>query len=492
VTMLTVAPQAVATHNVVQGPNYLPLTASRNNVARRRDTDTGYAYAAAAVAVLVRISSRQPRASLCTCLSLHALSSTALTEHDPELAVRVDGLVVGRFGPRQLTYKERGVALCLSVIGMLSIRCYATSPRSFLGQALIGLTVLSLVFLTTRFLLCAPRLHRAHDVLPMHESCIEKLCGLNVHYLRRKQSNPQRAVVCFHGFGASGLSWVRGWESLGNMLASQVLAFDAPGFGLTERPPLPLTESSLSASPYSCMSSAKIGLALSKLHKPKTVDADSCNLVILGHSMGAIGASLMALELPAEEKSSTVLVLESPAFSAVANEGPKPPQLSPPAWRLRPVVALLPWILRRLVYRRRFWEKGLQAAGVVGKEAVMQYRWPSLVKSWDHGLTRFVATRLHGKPEETDLSNRLCNACREHNLKILIVHGAADRVIPASNSRTLAEAVGATLSVMPECGHVAHEELPVEFAKAVGAFIASAFPPPPPEAMDPADKTSPT
>ena len=55
---------------------------------------------------------------------------------------------------------------------------------------------------------------------------------------------------------------------------------------------------------------------------------------------------------------------------------------------------------------------------------------------------------------------------------MLIIHGDADRAVPASNSVRLAGMVpGARLLVMPGCGHVPQEEEPQAFADAVVDFL---------------------
>jgi len=132
---------------------------------------------------------------------------------------------------------------------------------------------------------------------------------------------------------------------------------------------------------------------------------------------------------------------------------------------------VLPWLLRRLVYSRRFWEKGLAAAGGADAQLVMHYRWPSIVEGWDKGMARFVASRLHGQPEEAGIIERLNEAARSNGLGILLVHGEEDSIVPVENSARLAETLNAKLVRLTNCGHVPHEQDPVAFAATVGCFV---------------------
>jgi len=183
------------------------------------------------------------------------------------------------------------------------------------------------------------------------------------------------------------------------------------------------------------------------------------------------------MALPPDKQARTVLIMESAAIFAPKTDdqksgpAPGPPRLSPPAWRLWPVMVLLPWVLRRLVYRRRFWERGLGLAGEVDERLLMHYRWPSLVQSWDKGLARFVASRSHGELEEAGIVDRLVASQRENGLRIILVHGEGDNIIPLQNSERLAKALGAPLKRLPGCGHTPHEQAPQAFALAAAVGL---------------------
>ena len=61
-----------------------------------------------------------------------------------------------------------------------------------------------------------------------------------------------------------------------------------------------------------------------------------------------------------------------------------------------------------------------------------------------------------GKAEdEGDVAARLAAACARGDIKVLIVHGENDKVVPVANSRKLAKLIpGAELVEMSQCGHM--------------------------------------
>jgi pimeloyl-ACP methyl ester carboxylesterase len=62
-------------------------------------------------------------------------------------------------------------------------------------------------------------------------------------------------------------------------------------------------------------------------------------------------------------------------------------------------------------------------------------------------------------------------AIRAAAIPTLVVAGASDRLIKESAWRHVAAATDATVEVIPEAGHVPHEERPEEFVAAVRRFL---------------------
>ncbi|MRR30068.1 alpha/beta hydrolase, partial [bacterium] len=55
---------------------------------------------------------------------------------------------------------------------------------------------------------------------------------------------------------------------------------------------------------------------------------------------------------------------------------------------------------------------------------------------------------------------------------VLVITGDTDKIVPTENSVKLAEALpNATLVIIPQAGHVPHEEQPGLFMQAVDEFL---------------------
>jgi len=66
-------------------------------------------------------------------------------------------------------------------------------------------------------------------------------------------------------------------------------------------------------------------------------------------------------------------------------------------------------------------------------------------------------------------------AVRASGVPVLIVHGANDRIVPLSNSRSLLRSMpGARLLEFEDCGHCPQEETPERLADAIATFATSA------------------
>lgn len=58
--------------------------------------------------------------------------------------------------------------------------------------------------------------------------------------------------------------------------------------------------------------------------------------------------------------------------------------------------------------------------------------------------------------------------------QVLVVHGTADALVPAWNSRRLAAGLpGARLVELGRCGHMPMEEAPERFMEALADFVAT-------------------
>ncbi|CAK0764500.1 hypothetical protein CVIRNUC_003164 [Coccomyxa viridis] len=153
-------------------------------------------------------------------------------------------------------------------------------------------------------------------------------------------------------------------------------------------------------------------------------------------------------------------------------------------WLLQPVLVLA---LRSAVRSRAFWERGLGSAWFqktgVTPSILDAYRLPQLVQGWEWGLLRFLRARVtsgqsvwkalrsgYGQAERSQ-ALRLKAAVAEHGIKVLIIHGEKDALVPRWNSQKLAALLDADLEVFQDCGHMPMEEMPDRFIATVAKFL---------------------
>jgi pimeloyl-ACP methyl ester carboxylesterase len=154
------------------------------------------------------------------------------------------------------------------------------------------------------------------------------------------------------------------------------------------------------------------------------------------------------------------LILVDPA---VYNAG------GPPQW-LQPILAspqmrhLGPLFARTLLKRgpdllKLAWHN----SALIPPELLELYRKPFQVENWDKALWEFTLAS-----QSTGLSKRLS----ELTLPILVITGDHDRIVPTKDSIRLAgELPNASLDVIPNSGHVPHEEQPQLFMKALSNYL---------------------
>lgn len=152
---------------------------------------------------------------------------------------------------------------------------------------------------------------------------------------------------------------------------------------------------------------------------------------------------------------------------------------------------ILVLFLRHIVRSKSFWERGLAAAWVdksrVTPQYVDAYRLGQLVRGWEGGILRFLSGRFSENASlwhatiaalagdgHLSQAERLAAACQRGGIKVLIIHGKEDALVPVSNSRRLARLLpNATLVELEACGHMPHEECAERFVEEVCAFVAT-------------------
>ena len=266
--------------------------------------------------------------------------------------------------------------------------------------------------------------------------------GVQVHYKHYGSGEP--TVILLHGFGASTFSWREVYALLSAY--GTVIAYDRPGFGLTERP---VKEDWEGHNPYA--SDAQVDLLLGLMDALEIQQA-----VLVGNSAGGRVALQTALDHPERVRSLGLV-------DAAVYDGGRPGWL---AWLMRwPQVNRLGPVLMRGI--RRWGMDVLQTAwhdpARVTPEVIAGYRRPLHAENWDRALWELTKAAAY-----ENLSGRL----EELDMPVLVMTGDDDRIIPTEDSLRLAEEIpGAELVVFAACGHVPQEECPQEFVEAMGYLL---------------------
>ena len=315
--------------------------------------------------------------------------------------------------------------------------------KKFFRNVGIVLGILLLILAIGPFLIPVPPLEGTvpAEQLADADSKFIEVNGLNVHYKTYGEGEP--VFILLHGFGASLFSWHEVTAPLAGF--GTVIAYDRPAFGLTERPMEWEGES-----PYSPQSQVELVIGL--------MDALGIEKAILvGNSAGGTISMQTALQYPERVQA---LILVDPAVYAGGGA---------PAWT-RPILntpqmnRVGPLISRQLQARGpEFIELAWHDPSKITPEIMEGYQKPLQSENWDKALWFLTVSS-----RESGLAERV----GELNLPILVITGDDDRIVPTEQSFQLADALpNAQLVVVPQCGHLPHEEHPDLFMQAVADFL---------------------
>ncbi|MEM0026259.1 MAG: alpha/beta hydrolase [Zestosphaera sp.] len=317
--------------------------------------------------------------------------------------------------------------------------------RSLTKKKSFKIILVLLLIMTVLYLLPVPPVGEPVESLALEYSKFVSVEGVRVHYVE-VPGKGNMTFVLLHGFGASVFSWRDVMSNLTKY--GRVIAFDRPGFGLTER----ADPASLNFNPYSTEGQVKLTYELLK-------KLNVSSAVLIGHSAGGGLALLITLEHPEIVEA---LVLVAPAWRArqksllenIFYSMPLADKYGPLI--VRSFVGQLEQILYRAWYNK----------SMLTKEIIEGYKYPLKARDWDKGLYWLMK---YG--EFPEISNSLKNLKKP----ILIIHGVNDEIVPLSSSLDLVNLLSNeskhTLATISGCGHLPHEEKPEEFLKIVDEFI---------------------
>jgi pimeloyl-ACP methyl ester carboxylesterase len=180
--------------------------------------------------------------------------------------------------------------------------------------------------------------------------------------------------------------------------------------------------------------------------------------ILVGHSAGGTIAMLTALRYPERVRA---LILVDPAVYAGGGAPGwiKPLLATPQARRIGPLLVRSIQSRGEDIIRTAWHDPGKITPGIIEG-----YRKPLKARDWDIALWEFTLAS-----QESRLPGRL----GELKMPVLVITGDDDRIVPTAQSVRLAgELPDAELVVVPDCGHLPHEECPEDFMRAVREFVA--------------------
>lgn len=268
--------------------------------------------------------------------------------------------------------------------------------------------------------------------------------GVDVRYQQQEYTGDcgctPPLILLMHGFGASVFSWRDVIEPLSGL--GEVIAYDRPAFGLTERPIDWDGEN-----PYGFAGNVELldGL-IARFGSGRDV-------VLVGHSAGGQLAAEYA-RLNPEKVSALVLVAP-----AVLTTGGTPDGLGW-LWSIPQIDRLGPILVGGIatsgedLLRESFVDQSVLTADVYAG-----YRLPLQVKGWEEAFWNFATA-----PRKNNLAQNLDGISQP----VLLITGDADTVVPTADTIRLNGLIrGSILEVIPDSGHLPHEEKPAEFLDAV-------------------------
>jgi pimeloyl-ACP methyl ester carboxylesterase len=252
-------------------------------------------------------------------------------------------------------------------------------------------------------------------------------------------SNPP-VIFLMHGFGANTFSYREVIEPMSQL--GDVIAYDRPGFGLSERP-----TSWDGENPYGSIGQDLI------LDELIAQFASGRDVILIGHSAGGT----LAAQYVVDNKDAVQgLILISPA---ILSTGGSPSWLNwifsiPQLDHLGPLLVSSIASSGMDLLNESWYNKDL-----ITYEVKAGYREPLNVIGWEEGFWEF-----NRAPRAFDIKDRLT----EIDVPTLLITGDSDTVVATADTVKLAEMIkDSVLFVIPNSGHLSQEETPEDTMKSI-------------------------
>lgn len=278
---------------------------------------------------------------------------------------------------------------------------------------------------------------------------IVKLGALEIHYHAALQGDSDTVLVMVHGFGACLESWHDIYSALSARFS--VVGLDLKGSGFSSKP----AENS-----YAPLDQAKILTAFLKTLGTRKI-------VLIGHSLGG-GISLLAylhnLDVDGGLDIVGLVLIDSVGY-------PQPLPFFVNAMR-NPVTRFLVQLLTPEHRVKLVLNKAFEVKARITPDRVERYAFFLRLPGASTALARTAERVL--PPDLESIAARF----PEIHVPVLIIWGEKDRVVPPENAhRFHADIPHSQLLILPETGHVPHEERPQLVIDAISRFIRSIFHP---------------
>jgi pimeloyl-ACP methyl ester carboxylesterase len=276
---------------------------------------------------------------------------------------------------------------------------------------------------------------------------------INVHVETEEYSGNSNAKVplfiLMHGFGASTFSWRYVMDSMSKQ--GEVLAYDRPGFGFTDRP-----TSWSGANPNGFEGNFQL---LDGLIERYGSDQE---IILVGHSAGGHLAAEYA-RLNPEKVQRLILVAPAVYSNGTGTSWINPLKAIPQIDRLGPVLVREIATSGQDLLKRSYYDQSQ-----LTEEVRQGYLDPLQVNGWERGFWEFSTA-----PRDSKLVENLASI----DQPTLLITGKFDEVVPTANTEKLAtEIKNNKLVLVEKSAHLPQEEQPNIFNSEVATWVKETTP----------------
>lgn len=267
--------------------------------------------------------------------------------------------------------------------------------------------------------------------------------GFQIHISKMGSGEP--VFTLLHGLGASIFSWREVIQPISEL--GRVITYDRLGFGFSSRPEY---EPGSTQNPYGNQYQVELLFQiLDSLGIKKTI--------LVGHSMGGLIALKAAIQQPERIKG---LVLIAPAVLHYRFM----PKWIKPFLYLPSLKAVFKQMIKAMLRNKlSILKKAWFQPQNIDAEVKKGYFTPFDADGAIDGLYWFAAAPAISLTEDEISSIQI---------PALIIHGSEDKVVPIKIGRRVARLIsGSHFVEFPACGHLPHEEKPLEFMHELIQFV---------------------